>query len=66
MALPKSAGLTSKYKQIWKEATGRNFDECLCGNGFNRLYTICSHYNNKLLMEERVAAEKKAEAENNK
>lgn len=41
MKLPKSASLINKYKKIWKVCTGRSFDECLCGNGFKRLYTIC-------------------------
>ena len=48
MALPKKAGLVPKYKRIWKTATGSDFNDCLCGGGFERLYRLCVNYNNKI------------------
>jgi len=48
MALPKSAGLVPKYKAVWKHITGKPFEGCLCGDGFNRLYNLCKNYSRKL------------------
>lgn len=53
MKLGKSAGLVSKYKRIWKIATGTDWTSCLCGNGFTRLYTTCKNYATKLENDEK-------------
>lgn len=44
MKLPKSAGLVSKYKQIYYIATGQSWNGCLCGSGFQRLYSTCLNF----------------------
>jgi len=48
MKKPRRAGLVSQYKKIWKQATGEDFRDCLCGNGFNRLYNLCLNYDKKI------------------
>lgn len=52
MKLPKSAGLVPKYKTIYKIATGSSWSGCLCGNGFNILFTTCLNYSRTLKVEE--------------
>ena len=48
MSQPKSETLMDEYLQIWLQATGKKFKPSNCCGTFNRLFTLCFNYSNKL------------------
>ena len=52
MSMPRSASLMTKYKQIYKIATGKEWTQCFCGNGATRFYGVIDNYYNKIKNEE--------------
>ena len=44
MKLPMSSTRVNQYFEIYQLCTNESFHGCLCGNGFNRLYTTCKNY----------------------
>jgi hypothetical protein len=48
MSKPKSMSQINKYHEIYTLATGKRWNKCFCGNGFNTFFAVCRNYANAL------------------
>lgn len=48
MSKPLSTTRVPEYKQIYKMATGKNWNSCMCGTGWNNFTRVCINYANQL------------------
>lgn len=48
MNKPRSTQYIPKYRQVYKAATGTDWNKCFCGNAFEHFYKVCKNYSNAL------------------
>ena len=48
MDKPKSSSRTPQYRVIYQIATGKAWNKCFCGNGFDTFFKVCKNYANAL------------------
>jgi len=48
MDKPRSAALVSQYREVYLQATGKKWNKCFCGNGFDNFYRVCKNYSEAL------------------
>ncbi len=44
MDKPKSSSRTPQYRVIYQIATGKAWNKCFCGNGFDTFFKVCKNY----------------------
>jgi len=40
----KTNALVPQYRVIYEMATGKKWNKCFCGNGFETFYKVCKNY----------------------
>lgn len=48
MDMPKSVQRLQQYHQIYEKATGKRWNKCFCGNGFDTFFKVCKNYSEAL------------------
>ena len=48
MDKPRSAARIPQYKVVYKMTTGKDWNKCFCGNGFDNFYRVCKNYSEAL------------------